>query len=68
MPTIADVPPATVRGDLTTLRNALDQSIPDKDPHDNLLMGRFCIPAGNVSIRRDSDNILEGTPTWTLVV
>jgi hypothetical protein len=41
VPAVADVRPATVRGDLTALRNALDQSIPEKDPHDILLISTW---------------------------
>jgi transglutaminase-like putative cysteine protease len=41
MPTITDVTPTAVFGDLAALRNALDQSIPEKDSHDYLLIATW---------------------------
>lgn len=45
MPQITDNPPVAIRNDLAALRAALDQTVPAKDPHDNLLIATWNIRA-----------------------
>jgi hypothetical protein len=42
---ITDTPPAAVQADLASLRSALDQAIPGKTPHDNLLIATWNLKA-----------------------